>query len=55
MSSDKRGYIAINFGWTGGSGTIEYAPDGYVLGYSGPEFQFLLNTNIAINVEGLVP
>jgi hypothetical protein len=55
MSSDKRGYIAINFGWTGGSGTIEYAPDGYVLGYSGPEFQFMLNTNVAINTEGLVP
>jgi hypothetical protein len=56
MSSDKRGYITINFGAGGSnSGNIHYAPDGYVLGYSGPEFQFLVNTNIAVSAETFVP
>lgn len=56
MSSDKRGYITINFG-AGGSnfGNIEYAPNGYNLGYSGPEFQFLLNTDIAVSAESFAP
>jgi hypothetical protein len=56
MSSDKRGYITINFG-AGGSnfGNIQYAPDGYFLGYSGPEFEFLLNTNIAVSAETFAP
>ena len=56
MSSDKRGYITINFG-AGGSnfGNIQYAPDGYFLGFSGPEFEFLLNTDIAVSAEMFAP
>ena len=56
MTSDKRGYITINFG-AGGSnfGNIQYAPDGYFLGCSGPEFEFLLNTNIAVSAGIFLP
>jgi hypothetical protein len=56
MSSDKRGYITINFGVGGSnSGNIEYAPDGYSVGTGAPEFEFLLNTNIAVSAETFVP
>ncbi len=56
MSSDERGYITINFG-SGGTnfGNIQYAPDGYNLGYFGPEYQFLANTNIAVGAETFAP
>lgn len=56
MSSDKRGYITINFG-SGGTnfGNIQYAPDGYNLGYFGPEYQFMANTNIAVGAETFAP
>jgi hypothetical protein len=56
MSSDKRGYITINFGQGGGNyGNIQYAPDGYFLGYWGPEYEFMANTNIAVSAETFAP
>jgi hypothetical protein len=55
MTSDKRGYIAINFGAPGNGGSIEYAPDGYSVGNGGPEAEFLLNTNVAVRGGTFLP